>query len=200
MNLDKCRTCYKDIRLYLKFHRKWCALTVMIILELFVFACLTAEPNDYYNQYVNATKLEYSNLFAFVFLENIKSALYMVLSGVIPFGLGVVFCTYSVFTGLASTYKLVLPEVGGWKLLLCVLPHGLFELSAICFSILLAVLLCRANAVAVIRLCSRKRALVPLLEDYSALVKSVAFIQVPLVLIAALIESSLSSWIAEIVL
>lgn len=182
---------------YFSKHRKWCGLTALILIEFSVFAMLNVPANDQYRQYVAATQSEYHSLFSFIFFENLKSSLGIVLLGTIPFGVGTLFITYVTLAGLVSTFKFILPEVGGWKLLVCTLPHGIFEIAAICVSVLLSVLWCRAITAAIIRLVRRRAVFVPLREDCVAILKSVVSIQIPLLLVAALMESTVSSWLTS---
>lgn len=191
---------YNSLRTYLKSTKQWCFLALMLIIEIFIFACLNAEPNDSYEQYLSATEGLYRGLLPFIFWENLKAALLLILFGAIPFGFGVIFALYSISTSLVSTGKWLLPQVGFRKMLLCTLPHGVFEISAICFSVVLSVLLCKSVTIAIIHLFRRKPVIPSLQENGVMLLKSILLVLLPLILFSAVMEATLSRWVAGIIL
>lgn len=184
---------------YLKSRRLWCWLSLLLLAELIVLAVLNTTPNDHYSQYVSESLGANESAFGFILLGNLKSSLVLVLLGTIPLGLGTVFGTYMMVSGLAATAKWLLPEVGGSRLLLCVLPHGAFEMSALYCSVLLSVLWSRAVTMTIVRLCLRKPVLAPLKEDGMFLLKSIVYVVIPLILIVAVIEVTVSGWITAAV-
>ena len=185
---------YQAVFDYLRSHLQWCLLTALGIAELIVFVCLNTGPDGHYEAYVANTIEEYPNLFTFILEENLQSALVMVLFGSFPFGLGVVFGTYSVFSSLGATAKWLLPDYGVWEILLGTMAHGVFELTALFFSILLSVLWCRAITLAILRLVRRRPLLKEFRTDFLFLVRAVFLVLVPLLFIAALnVASSTSS-------
>lgn len=185
----------KSVFTYLKSRRFWCWLSLLLIAEMIVFAVLNTTPNDHYSQYVSESLGANESVFGFILLGNLRSSLILVLIGIIPLGLGTVFGTYMTVSGLVATVKWLLPEIGGSRLLLCVLPHGVFEILAICYSVLLSVLWSRAVTLAIIRLCRRKPVLAPLKEYGIFLLKSMVYVLIPLVLTAAVMEVTVSSWV-----
>ena len=185
---------------YLKSRRLWCWLTLLLLTELIIFAVLNTTPNDYYSQYVSESLGGNESVFGFILLGNLKSSLILVLLGTIPLGLGTVFGTYMTVSGLVATVKWLLPEVGGLRLLLCVLPHGVFEMSALCCSVLLSVLWSRAVTLTIVRLCLRKPVLAPLKEGGMFLLKSIVYVLIPLILIAAVMEVTVSPWVMNAII
>lgn len=186
---------YQAIFHYLRSHLQWCLLTALVIAELIVFVCLNTGPDGHYETYVANTIGKYPNLFTFILGENLQSALVMVLFGTMPFGLGVIFSTYSVFSSLCSTVKWLLPDYGVRKMLLGIMAHGIFELTAIFFSVLLSVLWCRALTLAIIRLVRRRPLLKEFRTDLFFLAKAVFLVLIPLLFIAASIEVTITAWI-----
>ena len=190
----------RNILSHLYARRKWCRITALLIVEMVVFACLHAAPTDDYSAYVAQTSGQYRTLLGFIFWENLQSALFLLLCGTVPFGLGTVFGAYAAISGLVSAAKTVLPQVGGRTLLLCTLPHGLFELATICFSILLSVLWSRAVTVAIIDLCRGKPVWPQFWKECKFLLRSFLLILLPLVMIAAVMEVTVSAPITDLLL
>ena len=188
---------YQSIFIYLHGHRQWCWISALLIIELIVFVCLKVPPDNHYESYVSSTVDRYPNLFTFILGENILSSLLMILSGTIPFGLGVLFSAYSVFGSLCSTVKWLLPEYGVRKILLGTVFHGIFELGALLFSVLLSVLCCRAITLAILRLIGRRPMLAQFKLDILFLTKAVLFILIPLLLVGASVEVTISAWIVQ---
>lgn len=186
---------YQAIFDYLRSHLQWCLLTALIIAELIVFVWLKTGPDGHYETYVANAIGKYPNLFTFILGENLQSALVMVLFGSLPFGLGVVFSTYSVFSSLCSTVKWLLPDYGVREILLGTMAHGVFELTALFFSILLSVLWCRAITLAILRLVRKRPLLKEFRTDFLFLVRAVFLVLVPLLFIAASIEVTITAWI-----
>lgn len=190
---------YRSIFSYLKSHWKVGGVVLLAMAEFLVFAVLNVEASGSYEQYVAETSVKYSGRFPFIFWENLESGLRLVLMGTVPLGLGTLFGAYATVAGLVSACKWLLPEIGGRTLLLCVLPHGMFEIPAICFSVLLSALWSRAVTAAIIRLLRREPAVRTLCEDGLSVLKSAAFVQIPLILIAAVIEVTVSLWVVSAV-
>lgn len=186
---------YTDAFGYLK--RKWlcCLIVLVVIIELLVFALLNTAADGHYEQYLAETVGQYSGKFAFIFLENLQSMLIMILMGTIPAFLGIFFVSNQTISGLVATGKWILPDVGVTRLLISILPHGIFEIPAICFTILLSALWSRTVTIAIIRLIRRKPVITSFREDVAGILKSIVFILLPLVLIAAVIEATLTRWI-----
>lgn len=188
---------YQAIFTYLRGHRQWCWLSALLIIEFTVFVCLKVPPDNHYESYVSNTVGRYPNLFTFILGENILSSLLMILSGTLPFGLGVLFCAYSVFGSLCSTVKWLLPEYGVRKILLGTVFHGVFELAALLFSVLLSVLWCRAITLAILQLIGRRPMLAQFKLDIIFLTKTILFVLVPLLLVAASVEVTITAWIVQ---
>ena len=175
-------------------------IVLLLTIELFVFAVLHTEADSHYEQYLAETAGQYSGVFPFIFLENLQSMLIMILAGTVPAFLGSFFVTNQTISGLVATGKWILPEVGATRLVMCLLPHGIFEIPAICFTILLSVLWSRAVTLAIIRLIRRKPVIDRFREDTMGVLKSIVFILIPLVLIAAIVEATITKWICGLVM
>ncbi len=191
---------YKSILSYLKSNRKLCLFVALGITEFFIFACLNTPPNNYYTEYVTGTAGAYNNAFSFVFFENLKTAIMTILWGTIPFGIFTLLGTFGVITTLVSTFKLLITEIIWWKLLVCMIPHGIIEIPAMCFSILLSVIWCMSITMAIIRLVRRKPVIEKLKTDCIFILESIIFVLVPMVLVAAIIETTLSARIVALIL
>ena len=186
---------YQEVFQYLHANRQWCWLTTLLIAEPIVFVCLKTGPDGHYESYVANTIGKYPNLFTFILGENLQSTLVMISFGFLPFGLGVIFGTYSVFSSLCSTVKWLLPNYGVKKMLLGTMAHGIFELTALFFSVLLSVLWCRAITRATLRLVRRRPLLKEFRTDLLFLVRAVFFVLIPLLFIAASVEVTITAWI-----
>ena len=175
-------------------------MTLLCLIELIVYVCLKTEPSNEYEQYVAETLPEYANMFAFIFSENLKTSLRVVALGIVPFFLGSATAGYLIFASLISALKWLLTNVSLWDLFLCILPHGIFEFTAIFFSVQLSVFLSRTVTMVPIRLFKKEAVLSPLKEDLLFLLRSIVLILIPLFLIAAGIEETVSEWATEAVL
>lgn len=196
---SRIRKQYSQMIAYVKTNYKWCLLTLLILIEFIVFACLNTVANDHYGDYVAQTTPEYSSLFWFIFCENTKTAMWIILYGTIPLGLGMVFGLYFVTTNLVATVKWLLPSVGGWKMLACTFPHGVFELSAFVVSVVVAALWSKMVTISLLWLIRGKPTGSALFEEAKSQVRIVALVQLPLLLIAAIIEVTVSSWLVLLV-
>lgn len=197
---SRVRKQYCRIITYIKTNHKWYLLTLLIIIEFIAFACLNTGANDHYGDYVAQTTPEYRSLFWFIFCENIKALLQTILYGTIPLGIGVVFGLYFMTSGVVATVKWLLPAIGGWRMLACTLPHGIFELSAIVISVMVAALWSKTVTVSLFRLISRRPIAAAFFEKVKSLVRIVALVQLPLLLLAAVIEVTVSNWLTGILL
>lgn len=191
---------YKSIFAYIKANRRICAITLLVIIELVVFSCLNAEPTTSYAEYVSETKGLYGSEFAFIFFENLKSSLIVVLYGTIPLGLLTLFGTYSLCYGMVSAFKMLATTVSLKTILFGITPHGIIEIPAICFSVLLSALWCKALTLAILRLIRRKPVLECFKEDCRFLYRSVILILIPALLVAAIIEVTLSPLLIEMII
>jgi len=183
---------------YLRKNWKWCLLTLLVIAEMLAFACLHTEAIDSYYQYMDETSVRYSSMFFFIFFENLKSLILTVAVGLIPLGLGSLFMIYSTVSGLSATAKWILQDVSGLNLFLSILPHGIFEIPSIILSMILSVFLSRAITVSIISLFRKRPVLAPLREDILAIVKTVVYVLIPLILIGAIVESTVSKWMISL--
>lgn len=195
---SRVRKQYCQIITYIKTNHKWYLLTVLILIEFIVFACLNTGANDHYGDYVAQTTPSYRSLFWFIFCENTKASLQMILYGTMPLGIGVVLGLYFLTSSVVATAKWLLPAVGSWKMLACTLPHGIFELSALVVSVMVAALWSKTVTVSLLRLIKGTLAAATFFEEVKSLASIVALVQMPLLLIAAVVEVTLSSWLADI--
>ena len=175
-------------------------ISLLLIIETILYAWLNTPADFHYEQYVARTVGNYNCFFGFIFWENLKSSLSLILMGMIPLGLGVIFGTYLTARSLVAAIKWLLPEIGAGKMLLCLLPHGIFEVAAIFLSVFLAVLLSRTVTLSIARLARRKPVMKPLQEECQFLLKSVLLVLIPLLLLAAAMEVTVSKWVTASVL
>ncbi len=191
---------YRSIFTYLHTNRKLCLITSLIVAELIVFAVLNTEADSSYIQHVADTKVAYNSDFAFILFGNLLAMLQMIAFGTLPLGIGTVFGAYSVMTGLIGTGKFILPQVGATNMLLCILPHGVFEFTAIFMSVFLSALCSKTLTCAVWHLIRRRPVIRPFLTDAVTILKSIVLVLVPLITFSAAIEAMVSVRIAELVL
>ena len=190
---------YRVIFTYLNTKRNLCLITSLAVVEIIVFAVLNTDGNNEYFRYVADAKGTYSN-FAFILSGNILAMLQMIAFGTLPFGIGTIFSAYTVVTELISAGKFVLSQIGTKNMLLCILPHGIFELAAIFMSILLSALWSQTVTCAVWYLIRQKKVISPFLTDTGIILKMIVFITVPLITFSALIESTFSAYVAELII
>ena len=190
--------CYNEIWLYIKGCRLWALLTLLMAAELLVFCLLNSAPSTQCGQYVAERQSLYANLFSFILFENLQACLSILASGIIPLGFGALFTCYGMMDGLVSTGKWLLPNAGGWKMALCLIPHGVFEIPAMIISVLAAVLLSRAVTVAIWRLIIRTPLKVELLYELKLLLKITMLVLLPLILLGAIMEVSVSCSVADL--
>ena len=187
---------YKTLFSALWKQKNWCFLALLWVAEASVLLWLRTEPNiTPYQSYVQETLPRYEStfrhesLFWFILLENTLSALQMVASGIVPLGLSTVFASFLTLRGLVESAKALTIQFGGWKLFLSILPHGIFELPALFFSVLLAVLLTRAVTVIPFRILTKKPVLNPLKEELLTVLRGVVLVLIPLLFISAVVEN-----------
>lgn len=195
--VEALRGSYRMIFDYHRSNRKWCWMTVLALAEILVFTCLHTEADHHYEIYLAETMGQYDTLLGHIFWENLRTALRTVLIGAIPFGIGILFNSYFTCSGLVATAKLLLPRVGGMRLLLCAAPHGMLEISAIVFSFILSVLWSRAITFELLRLHRDKPGLK---TDCRFLFRAVVFVLIPLTLVAALTETYISALVVEMII
>ena len=191
---------YADIWHYWRSNRFWCLLCLLLVAETLVYACLNAQPTDAYADYLAQTQPRYSGLFPFIFTENLKALLMTVLVGLIPFGLGTFAAAYFTMEGLASAVKVLLLRMGGRELFFCTLPHGLFEGAALILALMLSGLLSKAVTAAFLRLFRRRPVLSQLKGDVRCIGSALIFILIPLILLAAAIETWITPHIIRLIL
>lgn len=191
---------YRSILTYLNTKRKLCLITALVVVEIILFAVLNTDGNSEYLRFANDAKDTYGSKLAFILFGNLLAMLQMIAFGSLPFGIGTIFSTYSVATGLIGTGKLILSQIGTRNMILCILPHGIFELAAIFMSILLSALWSQTVTCAVWRMMRRRKVISPFLTDAGIILKTIVFVVVPLITFSALIESTVSAYIAELVI
>ena len=201
---------YVNIRYFLKSNRALMGLFFLIIIELFVFYGLNGQPNDGYADYVANTRSAYLNVFSFIFFGNLKSATIMVLAGIIPFFLGSIFISVLTIKGLVTTFKFLVfvENIPLHTLLLSILPHGIFEMTALLFSAVLSYIVSKEITLSMVKQIRKKdiafrgRIYSPagIKQTFYMVVKCWLLVSLPLILVAALIESFISVLIVEALL
>ena len=193
--MERLAIWYAEIIRYLQNNRIWILAALLMIIEILIFTCLHAEPNQHYEQYVAETLPEYPGLLWFIVLENLKSAAWLVVFGFVPCGLGILFGTFMAINGLVTTMKWLLPLAGAKQIFLGTVSHGIFEIPAIIFSVVLGVLLSKATTVMLLE----KIRGIPKSHSYKGelclIWKSVGLILVPLFTIAGVVEVTISCYL-----
>ena len=173
----------------------WILAALLMVAEILVYTCLHAAPNRQYEQYVAETLPTYSSVFGFILLENLKSAVLLVAFGFVPCGLGILYGTYMTAYGLVATTKRLLPLVGVKRFLLGTLPHGILEIPAILFCVVLGVLLSKATTCMLLRRLKGVSKAHRYQRELCLIGKSVGLILVPLFTIAAVVEVTISQYL-----
>ena len=185
------RRVYAKCFRYLRQRWIWVMLAVLVFVELLVFHCLHAEPGlGTYREYVAQTLPQYPNEFLFLAVGNSKSALWTVLMGAIPFGAGVFFDVFLQIKSLTAIGKYLLGDLGTAAFLAGVLPHGVVEILAMIMSVVCGVLISRAVTKTLLSLVKGqgRSALAEGAEEVRCIVGTVLLVVLPLVLIGAVIE------------
>lgn len=138
---------YTDIWDFLKANQKMLGITLLLLAETGVYYWLNVPADWQYVTYVEENIGQYPNLFAFIFIENLKVSGRMILAGLVPVFLGVLFSGALTVRGLVVTFKQLVLTMPTYRILLCTLPHGIFELPALMLSVALACILSKGNYV-----------------------------------------------------
>jgi stage II sporulation protein M len=173
---------------YLKESRKFIYAIVIIFFAFAIMGFALPTPDAIVQKILEIIQdilaqtegLSYSGMFSFIFLNNFKVSLIGMVTGII---LGI----FPILTAIGNGYllgfvaKYSAQQNGAWSLLK-ILPHGIFELPAVFISLGLGLRL---------GMLFFKRKNRNLRKNFSDSLKAFFFIVVPLLLIAAIIETSL---------
>ena len=175
---------------YLARNYRLCIMVLLVIAEMIVYSAINAEPTiEGYMHYLNDTLPRYSSDFAFIFIENTKTSLRILLSGLIPFFAGTVFSSFSVIYSMTGGMKCFLQKLPPSIILKGTLPHGIFELLEILLSLLLSVLISKEVTMIIIARSQNSRTMKERTSGIGISFSCWLFIGIPLLLLAALIET-----------
>jgi len=192
---------YINILRFLYIDRRFIGVFLLVIAELMLFCALNCEADaSTYTAYLEQTTPLYPSAFAHILFENLKSMALTVFSGLIPFFGGALFMGFGTVYSLFSVGKAVLLQMPADAMFLALLPHGIFEIPAILFSLLLAAML--SKEVTLLLVCmitdrdfrSRRALLIRrgLLPTLRFCLRGLVFVILPLMLLGALAESTVS--------
>lgn len=200
------RAQYKEIGAYLKRNKRFPLIVAMVIVEVIVYSALKTPANTNYEEYVAESMPAYSNLFTFIFFENTKSTGKILLSGIVPacFGSLTVLCL--TMLDLTATVKQLLLSYSPHMIFLSILPHGIFELSAMLGAVLFSSLLSKEITLAIAKVFVpkgwrlSKKISDQRIKNIATIIKAWCLVIVPLLVVAAMIEVTISPVVMEIVM
>lgn len=158
--------------------------TLFLLLGLFYPVFLTNELTDLIKELIGKTEgLNFQQLFAFIFYNNLKTSLFGVLFGLF---LGIPPVFFAILNGYLLGFVLnITVNANGlgdvWKLF----PHGIFELPAFFISLGIGL---RLGHTLLFKTKNLK-------QDFLISLKTFFYIILPLLLVAGLIETSLIFWL-----
>jgi len=180
---------YLEIWNYLRQNRWWCIVILIAIAEAIIYSVLNIEASDAYGTYAEAAMPAYSSLFAFILFENLKTAVKIVLVGIVPFCIFSFFITMSSIFGLVASFKLYCPALPPGAIAAASLPHAVVEVPAIIITILASFLLSKSVTFLLYWLIRRRPALTAFRKDLVHICRMVVFLIIPMILIAAVLEA-----------
>ena len=191
---------YTEIWQYFIYNKKLMIFWLLLLVEMVVFFILNGSPDPRSIENLTTSPNNYPNLFLFIFLGNLKAAMMTILAGVIPGFLGSIFVLMMTVKSIVVTTKTIATTISVGTIILSVIPHGIFEIPAIILSILLS------SIISTVALCTlfRKKILniqgltsVNLKTQLRYAVISFVYIIFPLLLIAAIVEVTISPLVIE---
>lgn len=118
-------------------------LVCMVFIECIIFACLNMEADPHYLEYLEKTEPKYNSVFWLIFIENSISSILTAILGMFPFFVGTLYESYSIAAGFITTVKLFMQKIPLKYILFGIAPHGIFEMSAIVFSLIISAVFSR---------------------------------------------------------
>lgn len=196
---------YEEIWEFLNSNRGLLGLSLLFLAEAVIYHAFHAPADQHYETYVNRTLGLYPNMVTFIFFENLKSATRIIAAGLVPAFLGFVFSVIMTLEGLVITFKFLLLDFSACTIMLCVLPHGVFELTALVVSFILSGILSKEITCAFFLCWSGKVSTIlgtqsnlwGVRRTIKVIINCWLLIIIPLILTGALIESSLSKIITD---
>ena len=194
---------YTEIWQYFIYNKKLMIFWLLLLVEMVVFFILNGSPDPRSIENLTTSPNNYPNLFLFIFLGNLKAAMMTILAGVIPGFLGSIFVLMMTVKSIVVATKTIATTISVGTIILSVIPHGIFEISAIILSIQLSSIISKNITVALCTL-FRKKILniqgltsVNLKTQLRYAVISFVYIIFPLLLIAAIVEVTISPLVIE---
>ena len=197
---------YKNIFSYLVANKKLIFITLLFIAESIVYCLINSEADiSSYLAYHDETRPQYGTLFSFILFENTQAMLPTIIMGTVPFFLGTLFCTYSTVHSLVIAFKYIISSLPIETILAGTLPHGIFEIPAIIFSMILSAIISKEITLAILSFITKKKfdnskAIFyrnGLKETAIFVAKSLVFVILPLVFIGAFVETFITGRIIE---
>lgn len=189
----KISSLYKQVWMYFAENSKFCLIILLIIIEFIIYAILNAQPtSERYMQYANEAEAQYNSLFALIFFENTKTSLKIILFGVVPLLIGSSFAAFATVYPMAEVMKFLLQDIEIGIILRGTVPHGTLELPAFILSIMISFLISKEITGALYDLICSKGTYHRRISNIGTLLVGWALIVVPMLMIAAVIESYLT--------
>ena len=199
---------YCNIFSHLRSNAKFLFFIFLILAELIIYCIINCDADiSQYLEYTEITMPEYKNLFSFIFFENLKSSAKLALTGFIPFFLGILADTFLTAYSLTSSIKFILGEFPANYVFLSLLPHGLFEMSGLIFCIIISAVLSKELTLFLLSFITKKKFDNPkavlhqngLKKTIIFFSESFVFVVTPLILLGAIMECTITSWVMEII-
>lgn len=197
---------YKNIFSYLVANKKLVFITLLFIAESIVYCLINSEADiSSYLAYHDENRPQYGTLFSFILFENTQAMLPAIIMGTVPFFLGTLFCTYSTVHSLVIALKYIISSLPIETILAGTLPHGIFEIPAIIFSMIFSAIISKEITLAILSFVTKKKFDNPksilyrngLKETAVFAVETIFLILIPLVFLGALTEAFVTGRILE---
>ena len=204
--LDSIKKIYRNICSYLRSDFLF-ILTVLLVIATCVAHRIVNSDTDIslYLAYYKANRPLYESGFSFIFFENMRAMFQTVYMGLIPFFLGSFFHLFVSADFLVASFKYIIAETSVSTLIIGILPHGIFEIPAMFFSVILGAIISKEITLLLLSLVTRKK------FDNSESVlhrhgfketvvfaaESFVFAILPLVFVGAFVETFITEWVFE---
>lgn len=194
---------YEEVRKFLCSNKILIALSIVMFIEMFAFYIATGTANNHYQAYVESTQKLYPNNFTFIFCENLKSTIVMILVGFIPLFFGTLYGGMIFVSGMVITFKYVLRSLSFHTIFFSLLPHGIFEMTVLLYSYILSNILSKEITLGLwhritgkaVSFLGRPIHLLGIKRIGVFILFNVIFVIIPLLFLAAIIEVTISPMI-----
>lgn len=182
-------------------------LTVLLSVATYIAHRIVRSDTDIsqYLAYYEACRPLYDNTFSFIFFENMQAMLQTVCIVLIPFFLGSLFCLFFTADSLVASLKYIIAETSVSTLIIGTLPHGIFEIPAMIFSVILGAIISKELTLFLLSVITKKKFDNPKFvlhrngigKTAVFVLESMVFVLLPLVFSGAFAETFITGRIPE---